>query len=95
MKFALALVTVALVAAVNAAPKGTFFGTELAGTGLEEVQIDVINIGEAAAQLQVTEDKLKALSEGKDVIAGAKAAMTTAVDATALKEENIRFPHTS
>jgi len=95
MKFALALVTVALVAAVNAAPKGTFFGTELKGSGLEQVQIDVLNIGEAARLLDVTEDKLKALSEGKDVIAGAKDTMKTAVDNAALEEENVRFPHDS
>jgi len=95
MKFALALVTVALVAAVNAAPKGTFFGTELKGTGLEQVQIDVLNIGEAAKLLDVTENKLKALSEGKKIISDATAAMKTAVDNSALLEEDVRFPHDS
>jgi len=95
MKFALALVTVALVAAVNAAPKGTFFGTELKGSGLEQVQIDVLNIGEAARLLDVTEGKLKALSEGKGIITDATEAMKTAVDNKALDEENIRFPHDS
>jgi len=95
MKFALALVTLALVAAVNAAPKGTFFSTELPTSGLEQVQIDVINIGEAAADLQVTEDKLEALSLSAATVTDAKDAMVAAVDASALEEAAVRFPHAS
>jgi len=92
MKFALALVTLALVAAVNASPAGTFFDTELPASSLEQVQIDVRQIGQAEANLQITEDKLKELSEGATTVSEAKDAMKNAVDVSALRES---FEHDS
>jgi len=92
MKFALALVTLALVAAVNASPAGTFFDTELPASSLEQVQIDVRQIGQAEANLQITEDKLKALSEGATTVSEAKEALKEAVDVSALRES---FEHDS
>jgi len=92
MKFALALVTLALAAAVNASPAGTFFETELPASSLEQVQIDVRQIGQAEANLQITEDKLKELSEGAQTVSDANTAMKNAVDVSALREA---FEHDS
>merc|ERR1712165_317396 len=76
-------------------PERNIFSTELPTSGLEQVQIDVINIGEAAADLQVTEDKLEALSLSAATVTDAKDAMVAAVDASALEEAAVRFPHAS
>lgn len=95
MKFALALVTLALVAAVNAAPKGTFFSTALPNSGLEQVQIDVRQMGQAAADLVVSEKQLAALSAGAQTVADAKDALKLAVNVDGLTESTDRFPHLS
>jgi len=93
MKFVFALVALASVAAVNAAP-GLFFdenGLEL--KPLEEIQINNRKIKLAGEDIDITEGKLQTLaSKAKEVAEAAQLVM----DAATVKawKEGAQFAHT-
>jgi len=95
MKFVIAFVALASVAAVNAAP-GTFFGdTEENYAPLEQIQINAKKIKLAAADMEVTEGKLAALAEAADKIAEATTLLTDTADTAAYEAESLAFKHES
>lgn len=80
MKFALALVALAMVAAVNAMPTP---GTTLGDQGMQTVeneQIDLNKMGKAAHDLDVVRQQLQNFAAESEVIKLATEAMTTAMD---------------
>jgi len=79
MKFVLAFVALASVAAVNAAP-GTFFGGDDALGGLETVQVNLKKIKLAGEDIDVTEGKLSTLNDNAQTIEDAMTVVTTAAD---------------
>jgi len=79
MKFVLAFVALASVAAVNAAP-GTFFKDDPTLTGLEDVQVNLKKIKLAGEDIDVTEGKLSTLNDNAQTIADAMTLVTTAAD---------------
>jgi hypothetical protein len=79
MKFVLAFVVLASVAAVNAAP-GTFFGDTEEFKPLEDIQVNNKKIKLAAADIEVTEGKLATLAAAADQIDAATTLLTTAAD---------------
>jgi len=82
MKFVLAFVALAMVAAVNAAP-GTFFGSTLGLEALESIQVNAKKLKLAGADLEVDEGKLAALSAESQTIADATALLIAAVETKA------------
>jgi len=86
MKFALALVALAMVAAVNAMPTPE---TTYEGQGLTEVEQNQVNariIVEADKDLAAVESQLEEFAGQAEVIAQAAQAMTTAMDKTGYAE---------
>lgn len=80
MKFALALVALAMVAAVNAmpTPKTTFLDQGM--ETVEDEQVDLNKMGKAAHDLEVVAKQLQNLAAESEVIKLATGAMTTAMD---------------
>lgn len=76
MKFVLALVALALVATVNAAPSPAFDGD------LDLIQKSLVDIATAAANLNVMETNLGDLALKKDKIEAAELALETATATT-------------
>merc|ERR1712055_224607 len=82
MKFMISLVTLALVAGINAAPG--FFENEANGlTSIGEIQASITNIGYGADDLNTMEGKLEPLTTDVSVKA-AETAITEAMDASDL-----------
>ena len=73
MKFVLSLFVLALVAAVNSSP--AFEGD------LDEIQLSLIDIETAAADLDIMEGRLGDLEAAKQTILDAETALETAVSA--------------
>ena len=78
MKFVLAFVALALVAAVNAMPTTTFLDQGMGG--VEDVQIAARKIGFADADLEALEIKLMGLDAAGAAIESAATVETTAMD---------------
>jgi len=95
MKFVLAFVALASVAAVNAAP-GTFFETGGVGLeGLEPIQVNLKKISLAGADIEVTEGKLSTLNDNAATIAAATTVVTDAADTAAYEAADVVFTHES
>jgi len=81
MKFVLAFVALASVAAVNASPAGTFFGEGDSGlAALESIQVNAKKIELAATDMETTETKLEALAGAAADILAATTLVTDAAD---------------
>jgi len=94
MKFVLAFVALASVAAVNAAP-GTFFGEDETLKGLETVQINLKKIKLAGEDIDVTEGLLKTLNDNAATIESAMTVVTTAADKAPYENESFTHESTS
>jgi len=89
MKFVLAFVALAMVAAVNAAP-GTFFGTTTGLEDLEAIQVNARKLKLAGEDLEVDEGKLAALAGAAKTVEDATALLIAAVETTAYTGD---YPH--
>jgi len=93
MKFVLAFVALASVAAVNAAP-GTFFADN-GMQGLEDVQINLKKIKLAGDDIEVTEGLLNTLNDNSATIATATDLLTTAANIDGTPYTTETFTHES
>jgi len=93
MKFVLAFVALASVAAVNAAP-GTFFADN-AMQALEDVQINLKKIKLAGDDIEVTEGLLQTLNDNAATINTATELLTTAADSGVYTGADVEFTHES
>jgi len=92
MKFVLAFVVLASVAAVNAAP-GTFFGDN-GMSDIEGVQVNLKKIKLAGEDIEVTEGLLSTLNDNAATITTATDLLTTAADTNVYTESGLEFLHT-
>jgi len=93
MKFVLAFVALASVAAVNAAP-GTFF-KDAGMTNIEDVQINLKKIKLAGDDIEVTEGLLSTLNDNAGTINTATELLTTAADVGVYTGTDVEFTHES
>jgi hypothetical protein len=92
MKFVLALVALASVAAVNAAP-GTFFGDTPGLEKLEGVQIANRKIEMAGDDIDITEGRLKNLVAQAAEIKAADKLVTDTATVEAYRNDALEFKH--
>merc|ERR1711890_81804 len=93
MKFVLAFVALASVAAVNAAP-GTFF-KDAGMTNIEDVQVNLKKIKLAGDDIEVTEGLLSTLNDNAGTINTATELLTTAADVGVYTGTDVEFTHES
>merc|ERR1712001_668176 len=86
MKFALALVALAMVAAVNARP-GTEYGVDNSLIDVEAAQVAAYKMVLGGKDLEEQEKLLAGLGAGKGVVKAAAEAVTKGVDKTGYAEE--------
>merc|ERR1711881_283511 len=86
MKFALALVALAMVAAVNARP-GTEYGVDNSLIDVEAAQVAAYKMVLGGKDLEEQEKLLAGLGAGKGVVEAAAEAVTKGVDKTGYAEE--------
>jgi len=86
MKFALALVALAMVAAVNARP-GTEYGVDNSLIDVEAAQVAAYKMVLGGKDLEAQEKLLAGLGAGKEVVEAAAEAVTKGVDKTGYAEE--------
>jgi len=87
MKFALALVALAMVAAVNARP-GTEYGIDNGLTDVEAAQVAAYQMTLAGDDLKAQESLLATLGANRATIESAAEAATDGVDKTGYAEES-------
>lgn len=92
MKLVFALVALASVAAVNAAP-GIFFEKTAPLEDLEKIQISNRKIALAGDDMDITEAKLQTLAGKSADIEGAAQVLMDAATVEAYKETDVEFKH--